>query len=661
MAKSGDKIGPYVLVSKLGRGAFGVVWLAEKRTAITTTKVAIKIPNDEDVDLEAVKHEATLWVHASGHPNVLPLIDADIYDEQVIIVSEYAPDGSLSKWLEEHHGKAPSVESAIEMTHGILAGLEHLHARGIIHRDLKPDNILLQGSTPRLADFGIARILKTTSKSTIATGTPSYMPPEAFDGKRSEQTDVWSAGVIFYQLLSGHLPFPQTEMTALVGAIITREPEPLPPSVPLQLQKIIGQALEKDPHLRYESAGEMREALRRASQSQAPRIEREVKTEVLPQALRPTISSPTPAEIEQTQEAEPLSVKAVEVGSESKLTETQKLQLDYWTAFKDFLQQHRTFLRPQKPQPQHWLTFAIGRTNFVLYALMSKQRKRISADLTLQGPDVKSHFHLLRQDQEQIEQELGEPLEWSELPEKKESHIRLHKFQSDPLDKQDWKTQFEWLQEKLEGFHEVFVSRIAALRASDYFPVEEQSAQAQDDDEFDDLDETQDADQLLPTRAFQPAQAYSDKRPSFSSSGFMALLGAVVIALIVYGAISYYWNSAPTNTLIATSSGLKYVDLVEGTGASPQPGQQVTINYIGTLEDGTIFENSRDPGREPFEFVIGRGSVIKGWDEGVMSMKVGGKRKLIIPPQLGYGPAGRPPKIPGNSTLIFEVELLNVK
>ncbi|MDQ3817713.1 MAG: serine/threonine protein kinase, partial [Acidobacteriota bacterium] len=253
MAKPNDQIGPYTLISKLGRGAFGVVWLAEKRTAITTTKVAIKIPNDEDIDLEAIKQEASLWVHASGHPNVLPIIDADIYDEQVIIVSEYAPDGSLSKWLEKHNGKAPSVEEAVRMTDGILAGLEHLHKRGIIHRDLKPDNILLQNDTPRLADFGIARILKTTSKSTTVTGTPAYMPPEAFDGKRSVQTDVWSVGAIFYQLLSGQLPFPLTEFTSLVGAILTKEPAPLPDSIPIPVQKVVQKALQKSPVERYKS------------------------------------------------------------------------------------------------------------------------------------------------------------------------------------------------------------------------------------------------------------------------------------------------------------------------------------------------------------------------------------------------------------------------
>lgn len=278
MPKPNDQIGPYTLMSKLGRGAFGVVWLAEKRTAITTTKVAIKIPNDEDVDLEAVRQEASVWVHASGHPNVLPIIDADIYGEQVVIVSEYASDGSLSKWLEKHQGKAPSVDSAVEMTLGILAGLEHLHGRGIIHRDLKPDNILLQRETPRLADFGIARILKTTSQSTAATGTPVYMPPEAFDGKRSVQTDIWSVGVIFYQLLTGRLPFPQTDMASLLAAIISKEPAQLPVVIAEPIRAVVQRALQKEPNERYPSASEMRTALRASSQTPHPLLRSEAET-----------------------------------------------------------------------------------------------------------------------------------------------------------------------------------------------------------------------------------------------------------------------------------------------------------------------------------------------------------------------------------------------
>ena len=110
---------------------------------------------------------------------------------------------------------------------------------------------------------------------------------------------------------------------------------------------------------------------------------------------------------------------------------------------------------------------------------------------------------------------------------------------------------------------------------------------------------------------------------------------------------------------MTTASGLEYEDLVVGDGASPQAGQTVIVHYTGTLENGTKFDSSVDRG-QPFRFNIGVGQVIKGWDEGVMSMKIGGKRKLIIPPQLGYGSRGIGP-IPPNSTLIFEVDLLGIE
>jgi peptidylprolyl isomerase len=111
--------------------------------------------------------------------------------------------------------------------------------------------------------------------------------------------------------------------------------------------------------------------------------------------------------------------------------------------------------------------------------------------------------------------------------------------------------------------------------------------------------------------------------------------------------------------MVKTASGLSYVDLVKGTGSSPTPGKKVTVHYTGWLQDGTKFDSSVDHG-QPFTFVIGEGQVIPGWDEGVMSMKVGGKRKLVIPPDLGYGATGAGGVIPPNATLTFEVELLDV-
>ncbi len=111
--------------------------------------------------------------------------------------------------------------------------------------------------------------------------------------------------------------------------------------------------------------------------------------------------------------------------------------------------------------------------------------------------------------------------------------------------------------------------------------------------------------------------------------------------------------------IMKTSTGLEYIDTKVGTGPSPKTGQRVTVHYTGTLKDGTKFDSSVDRG-QPFTFVIGVGQVIKGWDEGVSTMKVGGKRTLIIPPALGYGERGAGNVIPPNSELHFDVELLSI-
>lgn len=165
----------------------------------------------------------------------------------------------------------------------------------------------------------------------------------------------------------------------------------------------------------------------------------------------------------------------------------------------------------------------------------------------------------------------------------------------------------------------------------------------------------------------RPKGLYANPGPQTQSRSTknrtVQVVALIVLAGLVLATVIYVLNRRSTPSggpETTTASGLKYVDLVVGDGPSPQVGQTLSVHYTGTLVSGKKFDSSRDRG-VPMEFQYGRTPMIKGWDEGLKTMKVGGRRMLTIPPNLAYGPGGKPPDIPPNSTLVFDIELLSAK
>ncbi len=267
MLKEGIEIKDYTLKRFLGRGGFGEVWLAEKKIEIADKKVSFALKflsgdNQSLSEFSSVRREINTWIEASGNNNVVSVLDGFIHQNYFVIVSEYADGGSLRQWLRNSGGKSPSIEKTVELMGGILDGLSHLHARKIVHRDLKPENILLKGEMPCIADFGVSKMVETVSLTssqlgTNSAGSPLYMSPESFERiKPAPQIDVWSAGVILFEMLSGKTPYTADTIPALIFEIVTKEPRQLPASVSLAMRNVVKKSLEKNVSERFQTAKE---------------------------------------------------------------------------------------------------------------------------------------------------------------------------------------------------------------------------------------------------------------------------------------------------------------------------------------------------------------------------------------------------------------------
>ena len=279
----GRQISHYRILEKLGAGGMGEVFLAEDTKL--ERKVALKfLPTQFSADEEERKrfiHEAKA-ASALDHPNICSVYEiGETPEGQLFIAMGYYAGMTLKEKLK---GGPMPVNKAVEIAIEMAEGLKKAHSKGIVHRDLKPANVMLtdEGSV-KIVDFGLAKLkgLTKLTKSGTTLGTVAYMSPEQAMGKEVDQrTDVWSLGVILYEMLTGKLPFPGEYDQAVLYAVINDEPERLAkvrPDVPIGLEQVVGRALVKDPAKRYQAVADLLQDLKAIAAGSIPLKSRPIK------------------------------------------------------------------------------------------------------------------------------------------------------------------------------------------------------------------------------------------------------------------------------------------------------------------------------------------------------------------------------------------------
>jgi len=267
-----EKIGKYLIEGVIGRGAMGVVYRGfdpsiERTVAVKTIRADLLVGEDGEDWLARFSREA----RAAGrclHPNIVALFDYDQYEGTPFIAMEFIEGQELSHCFKE--GTRFTLGQALDIMRQVLAALDYAHASGIVHRDIKPANVmLLANGSVKVTDFGIARLdtVNLTQHGSMI-GTPSYMSPEQFSGKEVDhRSDLFSCGVLLFELLTGEKPFPGTTMTEIMYKVLHEHPRELSDideRMPQALNDIARKALARDPAERYQSAAELSHALARA-------------------------------------------------------------------------------------------------------------------------------------------------------------------------------------------------------------------------------------------------------------------------------------------------------------------------------------------------------------------------------------------------------------
>lgn len=255
----GSTLGQYRIDALLGQGGMGVVYRAFDTKL--NRPVAVKFLSAEVADADTrrrFQREAQM-ASSLNHPHIVTVHDTGDWEGEQYVVTEFLDGGTLSSWAT---AEPRSWRQCVELIAGVADGLATAHEAHILHRDIKPGNILVsQSGYAKLADFGLAKLDDSAAvddactRTGVVVGTLAYMSPEQALGRKCDsRSDIFSLGVVLYEMLSGRRPFDGTSTPDLFQQIVQRQPPPLKDSIPAALRDLVDKALEKEPSHRYQSA-----------------------------------------------------------------------------------------------------------------------------------------------------------------------------------------------------------------------------------------------------------------------------------------------------------------------------------------------------------------------------------------------------------------------
>src|SRR5262245_14211682 len=273
----GQVIGKYRILSSLGSGGFGTVYLAEDTWI--DKKVALKVPHKQNLDFSEMLKEPRLLA-SSSHPNIVTVLTAEKQDDVFFIVMEYVQGDTLEHIIMREG--ALELTRALDFSCQIWNGVDHAHGAGILHRDLRPGNMLVSESgILKVTDFGTSRFLEIAAHGTTVIGSPPYMAPEQFHGKAVFASDIYSVGVTMYQMLTGSLPYDTpapADLARLARGELITAPRIKNPKIPRSINDIVLKAMAPELIVRYSRAADVLNHIMAAGAPPPRRAVRRVST-----------------------------------------------------------------------------------------------------------------------------------------------------------------------------------------------------------------------------------------------------------------------------------------------------------------------------------------------------------------------------------------------